>query len=85
MQINSEQAKQIDAYINSKEVEVGKWPIEISGHKEILPFFKLPISLLHYNTNNGRLAMEMQQWHEESGRNLDCSVSDPLGHGDRLE
>lgn len=72
MQIYSERARQIDAYIAShSDSELGKWPLEIGGEKRILPFYRIPTSMLLYNANNGRLAMEIQQWQEDNGRNLD--------------
>jgi hypothetical protein len=72
MRIQSQRAREIDAYLKSHpEAEVGKWPIEIAGVKEILPFFRFPIELLTYNANNGRLAMDIREWEQTNGRKLD--------------
>ena len=79
MQISSESAKKIDAFLKStSDAEIGKWPIEIGGEKRILPFFRLPIDLLRYNTNNGRLAMDIREWEETEGRRLDDSDSNDI-------
>jgi len=44
----SEKAKSIDAYINShSDAELGKWPLEIGGHKTILPFYSERGSRFH--------------------------------------
>lgn len=72
MKINNERATQIDIYIlNHSEAEIGKWPLEIGGEKTILPYFRLPIELLRYYLNNGRLAIDLQEWEKESKRKLD--------------
>lgn len=77
MNIQSQRAKEIDAYIAAHpEVEIGKWPVEIAGQKQILPFYRLPVKLLRYNTKNGRLAMERQQWEKDNGRELDSCQPD---------
>jgi hypothetical protein len=69
--IQSQRAKAIDLYIDTHpDTEVGKWPIEIGGLKDIRPFYRFPIKLLRYNVNNGRLAMERQEWERENGRTL---------------
>ena len=74
MRIQSERAKEIDAYIDSHpDAEVGRWPIEIAGAKRILPFYRFPIDLLRYNVNNGRMAMEIRGLRKETGRSLDSS------------
>jgi hypothetical protein len=72
MEIESARAKEIEAYIaNHPKAELGKWPVEIGGQKEILPFYRFPIGLLRYNVRNGRLAMEVQEWEQNNGRTLD--------------
>lgn len=73
MKIQSERAKEIDAYI-SRHKEVGKWPVEIAGRKKILPFYRFPIEdLLRYNVNNGRLAIDVMEWVEKNKRTLDAN------------
>lgn len=69
MNINSERANAIDAYLGSHpDAEVGRWPLEIGGRKEILPFYRIPIKdLLCYNVNNGRLAMDVREWEKVNG------------------
>jgi hypothetical protein len=78
MNIQSERAQQIDLYIqknyNLSHQEEGRWPIEISGLKVILPFYKFPISLLNYNVNNGRLAMEVRDWEIKNERILNANL-----------
>lgn len=78
MSISSERANAIDAYLSShRDAQLGKWPLEIGGRKEILPFYRFPIrELLCYNVNNGRLAMDVREWEEGNGRKLDATVSD---------
>jgi hypothetical protein len=75
MEIKSEHAKKIDTYLKDCP-EIGKWPVEIAGTKHILPFYKFPISLLAYNPNNGRLAMERLEWEETNKRKLDVFDSE---------
>lgn len=78
MIIHSERAKTIDKYLAiHPDAEIGKWPLEIAGQKQILPFYRFPIGpmgLLCYNVNNGRLAMDMREWEKENGRTLDATV-----------
>jgi hypothetical protein len=76
MNINSERANAIDAYLSSHpDAEVGRWPLEIGGRKEILPFYRIPIKdLLCYNVNNGRLAMDVREWEKVNGRTLDATI-----------
>lgn len=78
MNIISERANAIDAYLSSHpDAEVGRWPLEIGGRKEILPFHRFPIKdLLCYNVNNGRLAMDMRGWEKDNGRKLDTTIPD---------
>lgn len=76
MNINSQRAKAVDAYIAThKDAEIGRWPLEIGGQKEILPFYRFPIKdLLCYNVNNGRLAMDVREWEKVNGRMLDATT-----------
>ena len=78
MQLSSGRAKQIDAYISAHpDAEVGKWPLEIAGEKNILPFYRIPIKqLLCFNVNNGRLAMDIKEWEKIQGRELDATDPD---------
>lgn len=77
MEIESEKARELTAYINSHpEKRIGEWPLEISGVVERHSFYRLPISLLRYNANNGRLAMEIRGWEVENGRSLDSDDPD---------
>ena len=63
MKLSSEKAQNIDQYLEHQtQEEIGKWPIEISGEKRILPFYRFPIGfslgspgILYYNINNGNL------------------------------
>ncbi len=74
MKIYSAQAQEITAHIGLHPNDnIGKWPIEIDGEKQILPFYRLPIKLLRYNVNNGRLAMEISEWETNNKRPLDAS------------
>ena len=74
MEIVSERSLQIQEFVNSvSEDNIEKWPIEIRGKKEKLNYYNFPIKLLRYNVNNGRLAMEVGQWVQENGRQLDSS------------
>ena len=77
MNIHSQKAKDLDVYISSNpECKIGEWPIEIDGNVERKPFYRLPISMLRYNVNNGRLAMEVREWEEEKERKLDADDPD---------
>jgi len=71
MIINSENATKIDSYLkDNDEAELGKWPIELSGEKKIVPFYKFPLKLLYYNINNGRFAAEKRKREKDIGREL---------------
>ncbi len=71
MIINSENATKIDSYLkDNDEAEIGKWPIELSGEKKIVSFYKFPLKLLHYNINNGRFASEKRKFEKDLGREL---------------
>ncbi len=75
MEIKSERALQIQEHVNSIPKEkVERWPIEIGGLKEKLPYYSFPRKLLRYNVLNGRLAMENGQWEIENGRSLDSNL-----------
>jgi hypothetical protein len=78
MNINSERAKAIDAYIAThSDAEMGRWPLEIGGQKMILPFYRFPIKeLLRYNVTNGRLAMDVREWEKLNGRRLDATTEE---------
>lgn len=78
MNINSQRAKAVDAYIATHEdAVIGRWPLEIGGQKEILPFYRFPIKdLLCYNVNNGRLAMDVREWEKVNGRILDATIQE---------
>lgn len=78
MNINSERAKAIDAYIAMhSDAGIGRWPLEIAGQKKILPFYSFPIKeLLCYNVSNGRLAMDMREWEKVNGRKLDATTKE---------
>jgi hypothetical protein len=79
MKISSERAKAIDAYLaDHDDAEKGKWPLEISGEKQILPFYRLPINieLLCYNVSNGRLAMDVRDWEVKNCRKLDAACKE---------
>jgi len=74
MEISSEREKELDTYIsNHTDAEVGEWPLEISGDVQRRPFHKFPISLLRFNVNNGRLAMEVSEWESSHERKLDAN------------
>lgn len=80
MKIDSVRAKEIDAYLASHEdAEQGKWPLEIGGEKKILPFYQLPLHLVIYNANNGRLAVDRREWESEHQRLLDGSNPEDAG------
>lgn len=72
MKIQTERAKELDLYL-SEQQEVGKWRIEIAGRPEMLSFYRFPINLLRYNSQNGRLAMEVREWEERNRSQLDPS------------
>ena len=77
MEITSERALQIQSFIKSILPEkIEKWPLEIRGHKEKLEYYSFPRSLLRYNVDNGRLAMEVGQWEIDNGRKLDSSLKE---------
>lgn len=79
MKIQSERAKEIDAYINTHpDAKQGSWPIEIAGEKEILPFYRFPMGLLRYNVNNGRMVMEVRKWEEDNKDKLDACQPDDV-------
>ncbi|MBN1812752.1 MAG: hypothetical protein JXA14_13020 [Anaerolineae bacterium] len=72
MKIESQRGKEIDAYLSSHpQANVGRWPIEIGGQKNIMDFYSIPVDLLCYNANNGRLAMDVREWEQTNGQVLD--------------
>ena len=72
MTIYSENATKIDLYLKSNpETKIGNWPIELSGEKRILPFYKFSTDLLFYNINNGRFAVEKRKLEKDLGREID--------------
>ncbi len=71
MNIQLQRAKLIDEYL-SEQKEVGKVRIEIAGRAEMHSFYRFPIKLLRYNSENGRLAMEIREW-EANHHPLDSS------------
>jgi hypothetical protein len=78
MEIQSERAKEIDSYIANNKPQVGEWPIEIDGDVSRQLFYRLPIALLRYNVNNGRLAMEVRDWEIKNGIKLDANDPDDV-------
>jgi hypothetical protein len=75
VKVDSSRAKEIEAYIdNHFDAEVGKWPIEIAGQKQVLKYYRFPITLLRYNVTNGRMAMEIQEWEKTAERRLDANI-----------
>lgn len=73
MKIESQKAAELDAYISThKDSEVGKWPLEIGGKKKAFPYYRIPLSMLIYNANNGRLSMDRREWEKKNGRKLDA-------------
>ena len=49
MTTKSAKAKEIEIYIeNGDQVEIGRWPIELGGQKNVLTFYKFPISLYRF-------------------------------------
>jgi hypothetical protein len=80
MQIQSLRAVEIDNYLRSRtDAEIGRWPIEISGLKQILPYYRIPVRLLRYNVANGRLAMEVREWSIKNERDLDPNDKGDVG------
>jgi len=72
MKIDSQKAREIDAYLESHpDARVGRWNIEIGGRKRVLDYYSFPTDLLCYNANNGRLGIDRRQWEEDNGRALD--------------
>ncbi len=72
MTIQRDFENQITEYIKTHpESKTGTWPLEIEGEIIKEDTFKLPISLLRYNVENGRLAMEVLDERNTLGRPLD--------------
>ena len=73
--MQSERSKLIDAYIQEHpESEIGNWPLEIGGEKQIHPYYKIPIKeFLNFNINNGRFSMEKQKLEDDFNRSLDVT------------
>lgn len=79
MVLQSESALSIRDYIKSHPTcKLGKYKVEISGKVEALSYYKLPIDLLLYNPDNGRLAMEKRDWEEKEGRSLTNEDADEI-------
>lgn len=77
MKIQSQRAKEIEAFLGQNPNVVVNWPIEIAGEKKILPVFRFPLNILRYNKKNGRLFMEVKEWEGKNKRALDtCHPKD---------
>ncbi len=77
MNIESERTKELQAYISKNfDAKLGEWPLEVDGNVGRYPFYRLPVSLLRYNVNNGRLAMEVREWMNTHHRTLDANDPD---------
>lgn len=76
MLVTRDYENQIEAYINTHpESRTGaQWPVELEGKLNKRDVYKLPVNLLRYNVNNGRLAMEMLEISKNIGRSLDPSA-----------
>lgn len=72
MQINSQNAKKIDSYINSHPECKDSIPdkISIQDKNTIVPVYRIPINLLFYNVENGRFAAEYLQLKKKLKREL---------------
>lgn len=72
MQINAQNAKKIDAYIQDfpKCKLTYHERVRIQDKMTNLPVYRLPISLLFYNVENGRFAAEYLEKKKELGRDL---------------
>jgi hypothetical protein len=72
MIVKSENAKKIDLYLrNNPCFRIGNWPIELSGEKKIVPYYKFPLDLLFYNIKNGRFSIEKIEREKQIHRELD--------------
>lgn len=73
MAMTNELSKEIEAYIGThKESKLERIiPVELSGKREDLLVYRIPIILLRYNIRNGRFAAEYRDFVSKKGRDLD--------------
>lgn len=79
MNIETERAKNIQHYIdNHPEAKAGVRTILISGKREPITAYNLPIKLLSYSVENGRFAVEKILIEKELGRELNYDDDDDI-------
>ena len=73
MAMTNKLSKEIEAYIEThKESKLERIiPVELSGKREDLQVYRIPINLLRYNIRNGRFAAEYRDFVSKKGRELD--------------
>jgi hypothetical protein len=85
MNINSQNAKKIDSYINDyKSISDlnDHEKVRIQGKKVKLPVFRLPLNYLFYNAGNGRFAKEYLKLQKEQKHELDPLIQE---HADLIQ
>ncbi|GAB5492180.1 MAG: hypothetical protein Phog2KO_23950 [Phototrophicaceae bacterium] len=71
MTLKSKYAEKINEFIEShKNEKTGSLNVEIGGEVRRVPTYKIPISFLRYNINNGRIKMEIREWEIKNRREL---------------
>jgi hypothetical protein len=74
VKISSTKAREIQTYIEQHpSCKKGTFPLIISGKREDLLFYSLPINLLRYNVFNGRFTVERLSLSQDLGRELDSN------------
>jgi hypothetical protein len=85
MNINSQNAKKIDSYINDYKSIADlndHEKVRIQGKKVKRPVYRLPLNYLLYNAGNGRFAKEYLKLQKEMKHELDPLIPE---HADRIE
>jgi hypothetical protein len=76
--LDAERAKKIDTWVREhpeKKVLELKAPIELYGDTKYYDVWKIPISYLIYNIQNGRFAAELMAKEKELGRKLNPKIT----------
>jgi hypothetical protein len=71
--LNTEASKRLEQYIKDhKDSKTGeKLPLVFRGERNLFDVFRLPIELLTYNVNNGRLKVDVLEYKRQEGKEID--------------
>ena len=83
MSVNSDRAKEIDAYIDANDCKLSvPQKLELKGKLQELAVYQLPTTLLDYSVKNGRFAAEYGELKTKLGHDLDPKAK---GDADKIK